>query len=453
MRLVGYIRVSRVKGREGDRFISPDVQRERVDALARAGGHTVVEWIEDLDESGGTMRRPGMERAMRMVETGDAQGVAVARLDRFSRSAVDVELGVRRLEQAGGIFLAADLGMDTSTAGGKLMRTVLAAVAEFQLDRFRETWREATERAVARGTRGGVPPIGYRRRQDGRFEPDEQAARVRDLFEQRAAGMSWVQLAQRFGSSSSKVRRIIRSRTYLGEIRVGDAVTEAAHEPLVTRAVWEAAQSPPGVSRARRGSLLAGVLRCAGCGHAMTFETGGARRYPGYRCVRFHARGRCPAPAKIGAVRAERHVTGLVLDRLHGLRFEPVARTGRTDEAERALDEAELELAVYRDSEAVSVIGPDVFVAGLRSRQGRVDAAREALVDARGREALATIGSRDLDRAWGELDMLGRRAVIAAVVDRVECARAHRSGPGIPVGDRLRVVWVDDGPAGLVDAG
>ena len=117
MRLVGYIRVSRVKGREGDRFISPDVQRERVDALARAGGHTVVEWIEDLDESGGTMRRPGMERAMRMVETGDAQGVAVARLDRFSRSAVDVELGVRRLEQAGGIFLAADLGMDTSTAG------------------------------------------------------------------------------------------------------------------------------------------------------------------------------------------------------------------------------------------------------------------------------------------------------------------------------------------------
>lgn len=448
MRLIGYIRVSQVKGREGDRFISPDVQRDRVDALARAGGHTIVEWIEDLDESGGTMRRPGMDRAMRMVETGEAQGVAVARLDRFSRSAVDVELGVRRLEQAGGIFLAADLGMDTSTAGGKLMRTVLAAVAEFQLDRFRETWRDATERAVARGTRGGVPPVGYRRREDGRFEPDEHAPRVRDLFEQRAAGVSWVRLADRFGGSSSGVRRIVGSRTYLGEIRVGDVVQPAAHEPLVGRALWEMAQSPRGVSRSRRGSLLAGVLRCAGCGHAMTHETGGARRYRGYRCARLHAHGRCPAPAKIGAERAERYVTGLVLERLAGMRFEPRPRTGATDAAELALDEAEAELAVYRDSEAASVIGQAGFVAGLRVRQERVDEARARLVAERSQERVRMIGGRDLETAWADLDMTGRHAVIAAMVDRVECARAHRSGPGTPVNDRLSVVWVDDVPAG-----
>jgi len=54
MRLDGYIRVSRVGGRSGDSFHSPDLQREAIQGWAAAHGHEIVQWHEELDESGGT---------------------------------------------------------------------------------------------------------------------------------------------------------------------------------------------------------------------------------------------------------------------------------------------------------------------------------------------------------------------------------------------------------------
>ncbi len=49
MRFIGYIRVSRVAGREGDTFISPTVQRERIEAYMASQGHTLVDVLEELD--------------------------------------------------------------------------------------------------------------------------------------------------------------------------------------------------------------------------------------------------------------------------------------------------------------------------------------------------------------------------------------------------------------------
>src|SRR6478752_5188709 len=100
MRLIGYTRVSRVAGREGESFISVDVQRERIERQAAAQGHTVVDWQDDQDQTG-------------------------ARIDRFARSVAGAAKALDRLESADGVLVSADLGMDTSTSGGKMMRNVL----------------------------------------------------------------------------------------------------------------------------------------------------------------------------------------------------------------------------------------------------------------------------------------------------------------------------------------
>jgi hypothetical protein len=57
--VVGYVRVSQVRGREGDSFISPELQREQIAAVARREGLEVAEVIEELDASGGDAKRPG----------------------------------------------------------------------------------------------------------------------------------------------------------------------------------------------------------------------------------------------------------------------------------------------------------------------------------------------------------------------------------------------------------
>jgi hypothetical protein len=58
LNLYGYVRVSRVNGREGDSFISPTVQRERITAYARSQGYTVNFLPDELDQSGGKADRP-----------------------------------------------------------------------------------------------------------------------------------------------------------------------------------------------------------------------------------------------------------------------------------------------------------------------------------------------------------------------------------------------------------
>lgn len=466
MRLVGYVRVSSVGGRAGETFISPSVQRERVEQLAAAHGHTIVGWQEDLDQPGSRLNRPGLDEAFRLIEQGDADGLAVAKLDRFARSVAGAAQALQRLEDAGAVLLAADLGMDTSTPAGKLMRNVLMALAEFELDRIRENWDVARSHAIARG----VPvnsriKTGYRRREDGRLEPDPETAPViRELFLRRAAGESWRSLARFLdenidrpnGWALGTVTSLVTSRTYLGEIKHGDIVNTDAHDPLVTRAEWEAAQAVRLLRPHRRtGSLLAGMIRCAACGYTMSRETSGQRfggtKYVYYGCRKQHAGGRCPEPTKITATIVDAHVEQAFLERLAADGF-PVAAG---DEVGRDLDgivadveAAEGELAAYRDANLVTVIGAEAFRAGLEERMRRIDDARAVLVRARGNRP-PPVPAVDLVDVWGDLELDERRTILAAAVVAVFVKRAHLSRRGTPVEDRVAIVWADGDPVEL----
>jgi site-specific DNA recombinase len=89
MGLAGYIRVSRVGGREGEGYISPSVQRDSIAAYAANMGTEIVEWFEDEDQSGGTAERPEFQRALTLCREGQVDGIAVMKIDRFARSAAD----------------------------------------------------------------------------------------------------------------------------------------------------------------------------------------------------------------------------------------------------------------------------------------------------------------------------------------------------------------------------
>lgn len=455
MRLVGYVRVSRVGGREGDTFISPTVQRERCEALARAHGHTIVAWQEDLDQPGSRYTRPGFQAALEAVERGEAEGMIVAALDRFARSVPDAALGIRRLEQAGGELISVRDSLDTSTPVGRFARTMMLAIAELQLEQIRENWQAARDNAIRRGVHiSRVAPVGYRRGADSRLEPDPEAAPViRDLFLRRAAGASWrdlmamldERLPREDGGSwpLSTVSSIIRSRAYLGEAHAGDVSNPDAHEPLVTRAEWEAAHRKKGLWPGRgRGSLLAGIARCAACDGALTSESDGARGYRNYGCRGRSAQGVCPAPTRISQSRLDAHVEEAFLARLDA---DPVvvsgsATTDAVTAALGALEAAERELVDYRDAELVSVIGRAVYVAGLAERAARVDRHRETLAAAQ-RAQVAAVPVRDMREAWPGMPLEQRRLLLAAAVDKVIVSRAQQPGRGSPAAERAVVVW------------
>jgi site-specific DNA recombinase len=435
------------------------VQRDQIEKYAALKGYEVTEWIEDLDQSGAKAGRPGFQRALQLVEEKVVDGVACAKLDRFARSVIDGREGLERINAAGGTLVLVAEGLDTNTPMGKAMFTILLAFAELELDRIRENFDIARERAIARGVHVGAKiKIGYLKTPGGQLEPDPATAHhVKRIFQMRAEDASWQTICAYLdealggGWTIQTVMGIVSSRVYLGEVRHGDHVNPAAHPALVTRAEWQAAQQTAGLRAPRRvGSLLAGIVRCAACGYAMTRATSGRRFgdivYWRYECRKVHGGGRCPAPTSIAGPALDDHVERAYLDRREADRLVAAADPIEIpDTALAQLEAAEAELAAYRDAQLISVIGADTYRAGLQERVRVVEDAARAVAVAR-RAHPAQMPPADLLDLWPQLHMQERRRILAAAIDTVYVKRSHLGRRGTPVADRARILWAGEGP-------
>jgi DNA invertase Pin-like site-specific DNA recombinase len=433
----GYVRVSKVGKRKGERFISPAVQREMIESWAAMRGARILEVFEELDQSGGRADRPLLEKALHRVESGISQAIVVSKVDRFGRSLISGLAAIERIQNAGGVVVSVQDGLDTSTDTGRLVLRILLSLAEWERERIGESWAQAYAKAIERGVyMAPGAPVGYRRTRSGRLRPDSKTAGVIvEAFRRRARGENFASLAKWFeergiltasgngGWTSITMSKLLRSRVYLGELCYGSHVNERAHPPLVDAATWQAAQLPRRavVLHEPEPALLAKLVRCAGCSLLMSavwHRAHGDALELIYRCSRRSAAGRCPAPASIGATYLEAYVEECVFELLRRRRRAPAADLAR---AEREAQAASAALARYRDSDRVlDALGEDAYIAGLSVRSERVRDARLQLAAVRDANFIHTLPpTSEIERQWIGMDDHGRRALIAQVVDCV----------------------------------
>jgi DNA invertase Pin-like site-specific DNA recombinase len=432
----GYIRVSQVAGRSGESFISPSVQREQIEGWAKIHGAVVGEIFEELDQSGARSDRPMLIAALERVESGQSQGIVVAKLDRFGRSLVDGLANIDRIAAAGGIFVSVQDGLDLSTPTGKLVLRIMFSMAEWELDRVRANWETAKARAVARGVHiCGLVPVGYRRGAGGRLKVDERAAAaVAEVFRRRGDGASIVALIEFLNASGLRTTRgsscfvessvigMLANRVYLGEAKSGSNVNASAHAAIVDPASWQQAQRPTRFHSAKRASLLGGVLRCGSCRLKMFTEApihSPTASRVSYRCPGRSSAGPCPAPAMVRGDEIEGLVEEFVFRRAAAAGADRHTRS-RVAKAEAALERTSAALVRYRDhSGALTALSPERFAAGLTKRQEDVEQAALRLASAqRAAEAPGAV-PRDLEQAWPGLSIERRREVIEEFVDCV----------------------------------
>jgi DNA invertase Pin-like site-specific DNA recombinase len=425
---LGYARVSRV-GDRVETLISPDQQAERIKSYAVSRGLSVRMLAPELDVSGGTVERPILSAAIEEIERGEAAGLIVAQLDRLSRmNIVDALQTIRRIEQAGAQVIAVAENFDAGTPEGRMGRNVFLAMGEMQLDRYKQQFRNAKEQAVRRGIwPGPVAPIGYEKGPDRRLQPNADASLVVRAFELRAGGASWPALARALEMGLTSVRKVVLNRVYLGEIHMGEWQNLAAHEPIVSRDLFEAAQiyhPPPPRSPRKSPALLAGLVRCASCGYRMSVDSHAGI----YKCRPHKATGRCPAPALVSQRKLERIVSDTVDTHMQAtsLRFQAVERGDAVAEAEADLNVAEAELAAYQRAVKVSDVGAEHFAEGMRQRVEAVEVARRALARARlAAPALPSGGPGDLSDAQRRQGLRGALGVV--------WVRKGRAGAGIRI--------------------
>ena len=142
-----YIRIS-----TGDQ--NPDLQRNELPEYCERRGWTVLETYEDR-LSGGKDRRPSLDRLMEDARRRRFDVVACWRFDRFARSTSHLLRALEEFHSLGIDFVSVTEAIDTSTPAGKMVFTVLGAVAELERSIIRERVIAGQRAAKRRGVRFG----------------------------------------------------------------------------------------------------------------------------------------------------------------------------------------------------------------------------------------------------------------------------------------------------------
>ncbi len=182
---------------------STDSQGESLEtqlARLRVAVPGAVEFV-DAGISGRGVDRPAFDRLLAEVRSERVVSVTVTKLDRLGRSAKTILEFFNEAEAHHVRVVVVDQAIDTSTPVGRMVRTVLAAMAELEADLIAERTREAMAafKTGARKTRSGRP-VGCPRR----LTPEI----VQRIREERGKGLQWSVVAQHVGIPAGTCRKV-----------------------------------------------------------------------------------------------------------------------------------------------------------------------------------------------------------------------------------------------------
>jgi putative DNA-invertase from lambdoid prophage Rac len=475
-----YVRVSQKGDREGESYRSPALQEDEIRRWARADGVTLALVETDEDVSGGkAVADRKLGKLIGRAESGVTEGVVVFALDRFGRDELDAALAIKRLRDAGGRVVSASEGVDSrrEDPGSKMALKIYLMFAEAHLDRIRANWKKSSESAAASGIQCGKATIGYVRKDqvepeynvkgelipNGRLMLDKPSIveAVRRAFEIRAQGGTYPEgtrvIEEALGRKLSRntLRQMVKSRTYLGEIRRGDVLVKDAHEAIITPELFAAASvkhTERKVARRPRGetaaelTLLSGLVRCAGCGGVCKVQRSGKDRVPFYVCAPGRVGNPCPPDQHAGASAksVDDYVIWLLANDAGTATKAAASEQQRWLEAREVLRAAEGDLAEWMDDEEAS---SSTRKAMILKAEKKANAARVALYELPDPDLDEDASVLWLDGKPIVYDLMGEdrekdRRTLLRHVGSVTITKSKR-GRWEPIEQRIAVTWKD----------
>ena len=315
-----YIRVSSERQVKG---YSLDGQKRYLIEWAERQAMSVLHVYIEEGKSGKSIEgRTEFQRMLDDIQSGqiDCDYIIVFKLSRFGRNAKDILNSLEFIIRYGVHLLCVEDGLDSSTAMGKMMITILGAVAEMERENIiAQSYLGREEKAKSGGWNGGFAPYGYKL-VDGKLVADEDEKKVVklifDKFLNENMGYSAISsflnrneykrlpapnaVKPNYGEwGADQIKRILSNPLYMGKIAYGRRRTEkvegtendyrlvkqdtyiisetVSHEAIVTEDDFKQAQEVMKV-RAKKGNhnigqshahLLSGILRCPQCGAPM----------------------------------------------------------------------------------------------------------------------------------------------------------------------------------------
>ncbi len=188
-KVVGYIRVSTKTQLKGGGL---QIQREAIKKYCQFHDYDLVKVYADKGISA-YKKRPQFKAMIDHLLKNDAwSGVVCHDLTRFGRSTMDLLEHIMMIDQHGKKFISIKDNIDISTKTGRLLLTMLSAIADFERESIRERMEAGKEYAKIHGTKSGKPM--HRPYADINWE------RVEEL---KGYGLSWRKTAKEIGVSTT----------------------------------------------------------------------------------------------------------------------------------------------------------------------------------------------------------------------------------------------------------
>jgi site-specific DNA recombinase len=229
---------------------------------------------EDAGISGIKDDRPALQSLLSAARTGEIEVVVVRDLSRFGRSARDLLVNIQTLKDCSVTFISIKEGIDGSGPYGQFMLTILAAIAELEMEMITSRMKEnRLARWRDRRIFCGKPPYGYEwnaKEKQIEIVPEQDEVYSRIVGEYLDLGKSLNDISLDLNAegvptrsngsskwSSGTLSKILKCTDYLGEITVNKFRTDVKGKVIGNRPESEHIifEAPPLITRDRWGEL------------------------------------------------------------------------------------------------------------------------------------------------------------------------------------------------------
>jgi site-specific DNA recombinase len=301
MKVAAYIRVSTQMQVEDGYSLS--AQRERLKAFAFSQNWEIVQFYVDEGLSAKDMERPELQRMLKGVREGIFDVVLVYKLDRLTRSVIDLDKLLTEFSKHDVMFKSSTEVYDTTTATGRLFIRLVASMAQWERENLGERVRFGMQEKAREGKwTVSTPPLGYDSKESELIVNPSEAAIVKEIFSLYLSGMGMHKIARNLNErglytkkrkpwAQSTIQYILTNPIYHGTTRYNyrlntenyfevDGVVPVIISDEEYQLTQQMIQNRRTVHPRQATSkyLFSKVLKCARCGKTLVGKSSSTKR-------------------------------------------------------------------------------------------------------------------------------------------------------------------------------
>lgn len=292
-----YIRVStEMQEKEG---VSLETQQEQLRAYCKFKGLKNIREYVDVG-SARTTNRPNFKKMMSDVKSKRISNVVVLKLDRLTRSIVDLNNLIKQLNDIDCALHSAIENIDTKTATGRMIINLIGTFAQWESETISERVTITMMTNAKKGIWQGTVPFGFKMGKDKKLKINEKEAKIlREAFDMIKDGYSFTHTEQYISDKynlkwrENYLRRKVRSESLIGNIKRNDEIIYDTHPAIISKKEQNELikrlkeNTSARTSTSNHDDLFRRKIKCTDCNHNLALSTSyqskrGKRYY--YKC-------------------------------------------------------------------------------------------------------------------------------------------------------------------------